>query len=185
MPTSPCSVIWLTGLSGAGKSTLSDLLKSALSEKGLPVIQLDGDALRAGVSRDLAFAQLDRDENIRRAAEIAKLICQQGFIVICSFITPLNSQRALARQIIGKSFFEVSLECSIAELKRRDPKGLYARAATGEILNFTGISAPYEAPENPEARLRTDELSPNVVLSQLLGFLTDAQIGLNTSSSPR
>jgi bifunctional enzyme CysN/CysC len=151
-------VFWFTGLSGAGKSTLSDLLRDRLRQESRNPIQVDGDALRGGLCKDLGFTQQDRDENIRRAAELAKLLANQGFIVLCTFISPLKQNRDLARTIVGESFVEVFVDCRVQETIRRDPKGLYARALRGEIPNFTGISAPYEEPETPDLHLRTDEI---------------------------
>lgn len=142
------AVVWLTGLSGAGKSTLSDATAAALRGMGRTVIQLDGDQLRAGLNSDLGFSPEDRDENIRRCAEIAKLLADQGAIVLCSLISPMRQQRAMAREIVGERFFEVFVSCPLEELVRRDPKGLYARAIRGEIPEFTGVSAPYEEPED-------------------------------------
>lgn len=123
------------------------------------MVQLDGDEVRAGIGKDLGFSEADRDENIRRVAEIANLICSQGFVVVCSLISPLARQREMARQIIGDRFVETHVNCSLDEVKRRDPKGLYARAMIGEIKLFTGISSPYEAPEHPDVLLDTVKLT--------------------------
>lgn len=169
-------VLWFTGLSGAGKSTLSDLLRDRLHEQGRNPIQVDGDALRSGLCKDLGFTQHDRDENIRRAAELAKLLANQGFIVLCTFISPLKQNRDLARSIVGEAFVEVYVDCRVQETIRRDPKGLYARAIKGEIPNFTGISAPYEAPENPDIHLRTDEIGIDECIGLLLRTIDSRRI---------
>ncbi len=151
-------VVWMTGLSGAGKSTISDLVRGELASRGLPVVQLDGDALRAGLCADLGFTEADRDENLRRAAEMAKLLAGQGLVVLCSFISPLASQRERVRATIGEAFVEVFVSAPLEVAMARDPKGLYARALRGEIPNFTGVGAPYEPPTSPDLRLETGQL---------------------------
>lgn len=149
-------VIWFTGLSGAGKTTLASGLEKILVAKGLQVFQLDGDRLRSGLNSDLGFSPQDREENIRRAAEVSAMMCDAGLIVLASFITPYQKDRNRARQIIGgKRFVEVYLECSLDVCMQRDVKGLYKKAAAGEIKQFTGLSAPYETPENPDLTLAT------------------------------
>ncbi len=154
------AVIWFTGLSGSGKSTLAGQLERVLFEQGKQVCVLDGDNLRRGLCSDLTFSPSDRKENIRRAGEVAKLFAEAGFICIAAFISPYSSERELARGIApsGK-FLEVFLNAPLAVCERRDPKGLYARARTGEIKDFTGVSAPYEPPRRPDLELRTDLLS--------------------------
>jgi bifunctional enzyme CysN/CysC len=154
-------VVWLTGLSGSGKSTLSGYLRTDLEARNVPVVQIDGDALREGLSSDLGFSDEDRQENIRRAAEIAKLLANQGMVVVCSLISPLAAQRARAREIVGSTFAEVHVECTVARCQERDPKGLYQRAAKGEIADFTGLTSRYERPENPELRIDTGSLPEN------------------------
>lgn len=171
IPFRPGMVVWLTGLSGAGKTTLADLLKGGLANLGLASIQLDGDIVRGGICRDLGFSEEDRDENIRRVSEIAKLLSQQGFIVLCSFISPLRKHRAMAREIVGERFLEVFLECPLDEVMRRDPKGLYARATQGNLAQFTGVSAPYEVPEAPDVHFNTSEMAPQEELNELLKLL--------------
>lgn len=145
--------IWLTGLSGSGKTSIATELATLLKKKGFSVVQLDGDHVRAGLNRDLGFSSEDRSENVRRIAEVASLLNAQGHFTICSLISPLRSQRELARKTV-QNFFEVFVDVSLEECIKRDPKGLYQRAKRGEILEFTGISAPYEAPESPELRLQ-------------------------------
>lgn len=150
-------VVWMTGLSGAGKTTLALALEKSTREKGFFAIVLDGDVMRDGINRDLGFSASDRTENIRRTAEIAKLFADQGLIVICSFITPQKSMRDMARRIIGASrFIEVYVNCPIEVCEQRDIKGLYEKARTGVIKEFTGVTAPYDIPENPDIEIHTD-----------------------------
>ncbi|SSC66827.1 sulfate adenylyltransferase subunit CysN [Ciceribacter selenitireducens] len=156
------AVIWLTGLSGSGKSTVANRLESLLHSLGYHTYLLDGDNIRHGLNRDLGFTDEDRVENIRRVAEVARLMADAGLIVIVSFISPFRSERQLAREMMAKGeFFEVFIDTPIEECARRDPKGLYRKAMSGEIKNFTGISSPYEPPENPELHLRTLGTDPN------------------------
>jgi len=154
------AVVWFTGLGGSGKSTLAGLLERALFEQGKQVCVLDGDNLRRGLCSDLTFSPDGRKENIRRAGEVAKLFAEAGFICIAAFISPYGSERDLARGIAPEGkFLEVYLNAPLEVCEQRDPKGLYAKARTGEIKNFTGISAPYEPPTKPELELRTDLLT--------------------------
>jgi bifunctional enzyme CysN/CysC len=151
----PCCV-WLTGLSGAGKSTIADLLERKLHALGRHTFVLDGDNVRHGLNRDLGFTEADRVENIRRVAEVAKLMVDAGLIVIVSFISPYRSERALARSLFAPGeFYEIFVDTPIAECERRDPKGLYAKARRGEIKNFTGFDSAYEVPEAPDLTLDT------------------------------
>ncbi len=152
-------VIWFTGLSGAGKTTLSHKLYLALQQQNKPVFLLDGDVLRTGLNADLGFSETDRMENIRRSAEVAKFISNQNQIVICSFITPLESMRKLAREIIGeKKYIEIFVDCSLQACEIRDVKGLYKKARLNEIQNFTGISAIFEKPQNPSLIIDTEKI---------------------------
>jgi bifunctional enzyme CysN/CysC len=174
----PCA-IWFTGLSGAGKSTIANLVETALHERGHKTYLLDGDNVRHGLNRDLGFTDADRVENIRRVAEVAKLMIDAGLIVLVSFISPFRSERRLARTLIGgDEFVEVYVNAPLEVAEERDPKGLYRKARRGELKNFTGIDSPYEEPEQPDLELRTAELEPpeaaDVVLEHLsrLGFLT-------------
>lgn len=156
-------VLWLTGLSGAGKSTLAEAFA-----KGRPgVVILDGDALRAGMNSDLGFSEADRTENIRRVAELAKVLAGQGLTVVCSLISPMQHQRALARSIVGEPFREVFVRCSLETVALRDVKGLYAKAQAGEISNFTGITAAYEEPEAPDLVIDTEVVSVSDGLERL------------------
>ncbi len=163
------ATVWFTGLSGAGKSTIANLVEQKLHALGRHTFTLDGDNVRHGLNRDLGFTESDRIENIRRAAEAAKLMVEAGLIVLVSFISPYRGDRDAARALHGPGeFLEVFVDTPVDECRRRDPKGLYKRADAGLIPNFTGVSAPYEAPENPEIRLDTtsapaDQLAERVV----------------------
>lgn len=150
-------VIWLTGLSGSGKSSIANKLNKLLFDKKIYAVILDGDNTRLGINKDLSFSEVDRSENIRRVAEIAKLYVENGQVVIASFISPYKKDRFIAKNIISSDdFIEVYVNCTIAECEKRDVKGLYKRARNGEINNFTGISSPYEAPENADIEVDTD-----------------------------
>jgi adenylylsulfate kinase len=165
-------VIWMTGLSGSGKSTIAKGLEKSLQEHGILCMVLDGDNVRAGINNNLGFSDADRTENIRRIAEVAKLFLQCGVVTICCFVSPTQEIRNLARQIIGpEDFMEVFVNTPIEECERRDVKGLYAKARAGEIKDFTGINAPFEAPENPEVNLLTAGKSPEQSTADLLGRL--------------
>ncbi len=161
-------VIWLVGLSGSGKSTLARGLENALFDKGYLTQILDGDNLRSGVNSNLSFSGEDRLENIRRAAEVSKLFANCGIITICSLISPTSEARAMAKEIIGtEKYFEVYVNCPLAECEARDVKGLYKKARKGEITNFTGINAPFEAPEKPDLVIHTDRYPVDECLGQL------------------
>lgn len=151
--------VWLTGLSGAGKTTVALALAQALKAQGRAVAMLDGDQLRHGLNRDLGFTPEDRHENIRRTAEVARLMNEAGLIVIAAFISPYRADRAMAAAIVGaEQFIEVHISTPVAECEARDPKGLYAKARAGQIAQFTGVSAPYEAPLSPALSLDTQVL---------------------------
>jgi bifunctional enzyme CysN/CysC len=163
------AVLWFTGLSGAGKSTIADIVDRKLTAQGRHTYILDGDNVRHGLNRDLGFSEADRVENIRRAAEAARLMVDAGLIVLVSFISPYRSDRDAARERFESGeFIEIFVDTPIEECRRRDPKGLYARAIAGKIRNFTGIDAPYEAPENPELRLRTAEASAEALADRVI-----------------
>ena len=152
------AVLWFTGLSGSGKSTIAREVERRLFERGLQTMMLDGDQVRHGLSGDLGFSPYDRKENIRRIGEVARLFFEQGSLTLCTFVSPYTEDRDRVRGLLPEGrFIEVHVDCDIEVLKERDPKGLYERAENGEIENFTGVSAPYEAPESPEIRLETDE----------------------------
>ena len=153
--------IWLTGLPASGKSTLANLLEKRLHAEGRHTYLLDGDNVRHGLNRDLGFTEADRVENIRRVAEVARLMVDAGLVVIVSFISPFRSERRLARALFRPGeFVEVFVDTPLEECERRDPKGLYARARRGEVKNFTGIDSPYEAPEAAEVHVRTESRTP-------------------------
>jgi bifunctional enzyme CysN/CysC len=170
----PGCVIWLTGLSGSGKTTIASELERELFNQGKHAYVLDGDNMRHGLCSDLAFSPSDRKENIRRAGEVAKVLADAGIICITAFISPYQSDRELARTIApaGK-FLEVYLNAPLEVCELRDPKGLYAKARAGTIKEFTGVSAPYEAPVKPELELRTDELKPGECVSLILVRLNE------------
>ena len=156
----PCC-IWFTGLSGSGKSTIANELEKRLHAAGRHTYLLDGDNVRHGLNRDLGFTEADRVENIRRIAEVARLMVDAGLIVIVSFISPFRAERRMARELFGgDEFLEVFVETPLLECERRDPKGLYAKARRGELRNFTGIDSPYEPPEAADVRVDTMRLSP-------------------------
>ncbi|HLO62747.1 MAG TPA: adenylyl-sulfate kinase [Azonexus sp.] len=162
--------VWLTGLSGAGKSTLAISLERVLVDAGRAVYVLDGDNVRHGLNSDLGFSPKDRQENIRRISEVARLMNDAGLIVITAFISPYRDDRRMARNIIGSErFLEVYLSTPLAVCEARDPKGLYQRARRGEVPDFTGINAPYEAPEAPELVLNTDEIRVDEAVGALIG----------------
>jgi adenylylsulfate kinase len=165
-------VIWLTGLSGSGKSTIAQHLERRLYNEGFFAQVLDGDNIRSGINSNLGFSPEDRTENIRRIAEIAKLYLNSGIITLNSFISPTVEIRQQAREIIGADdFIEVYINAPIEVCEERDVKGLYKKARAGEIRGFTGIDAPYEAPENPDIEIRTDERSLSESIHQLFNYL--------------
>ncbi len=154
-------VIWFTGLSGAGKTTLASHLEKRLFELSYFCQILDGDNVRSGINKNLEFTEEDRIENIRRIAEVSKLFMNCGIILLCSFISPTNEMRSMAKEIIGEDdFLEVFVDTPLEVCENRDPKGLYKKARAGEIKNFTGISAPFEIPEAPF--LRVDNTNPDI-----------------------
>ena len=165
-------VIWLTGLSGAGKSTVADAFERRLYNKGIHSYILDGDNMRTGLNRDLGFTEGDRVENIRRTAEVAKLMADAGLVVIVALISPFRSERSMARSLLGgQGFAEVFLDVSLEVAESRDPKGLYKKARRGELPNFTGIDSPYEAPESADLSLDTSQLSIDECVDLLEGLL--------------
>ena len=171
--------IWLTGLSGSGKSTVAVALERKLLELGHAAYRLDGDNVRLGLNAGLGFSREDREENIRRVSEVAKLFADSGLICVVCFISPYRADRERARQIheaAGLPFFEVFIDCPLEEAERRDPKGLYKKARAGEIKSFTGISDPYEAPAEPSLRLPTAELTIAEEVDRAVTFLKDQRI---------
>ncbi|HVH07207.1 MAG TPA: adenylyl-sulfate kinase [Myxococcota bacterium] len=164
--------LWLTGLSGSGKSTVAVAAEHALVERGRLSYVLDGDNVRHGLNKNLGFSPEDRTENIRRIAEVAKLFTDAGVIVLTSFISPYRADRDAARAIFGEGdFVEVFVSTSLETCEERDPKGLYKKARAGQIPDFTGISAPYEAPERPELVLDTGKLAVPESVAALLRYL--------------
>lgn len=167
----PC-IVWLTGLSGSGKSTVSNALESELTRLGAHTYLLDGDNMRHGLNKDLGFSDRDREENIRRVAEVARLFVDAGIIVITAFISPFQRDRDMARNLMEEGeFIEVFIDTPLDECERRDPKGLYKKARAGLIANFTGIDSAYESPVMPEVHLRTVGKTPQELVEQLLSYL--------------
>lgn len=165
-------VVWLTGLSGSGKSTIAIELERALYERGIRSYVLDGDNIRHGLNKNLGFSQEDRQENIRRIGEVAKLFIDAGLFALTAFISPYRDDREMAKRLFDdREFIEVYVKCPLEECEKRDPKGLYSKARKGEIKDFTGVSAPYEAPLNPKLVLETDKWSPAECVEQILAFL--------------
>ena len=165
--------VWFTGLSGSGKSTIANLLDKRLNAEGRHTYLLDGDNVRHGLNRDLGFTEADRVENIRRVAEVARLMVDAGLIVLVSFISPFRSERQMARNLFAEGTFkEAFVDAPIEECERRDAKGLYALARTGKLKNFTGVDSPYEPPQAPEAHLLTAELDPDACVEAILKILS-------------
>lgn len=155
-------VLWFTGLSASGKSTIANNVEKELNKKQYNSYILDGDNVRSGLNKDLGFSPADRNENIRRIIEVSKLFVDSGKIVLCSFISPYRNDREMAREILGEHFVEIFVNTPIEECIRRDPKGLYKMAISGEIKNFTGVSAPYEKPLMPEILIENLSLKESV-----------------------
>lgn len=163
--------IWMSGLSGAGKSTIANALEKRLYTMGKKTMLLDGDNVRMGLNSNLGFSDEDRVENIRRIAEVAKLMNDAGLIVITAFISPYRQDRRNAKKIIGEGFREVYVSTSIAECEKRDVKGLYKAAREGKIAHFTGITSPYEAPERPDVAVDTAEMDVEACVDHILNQL--------------
>ena len=167
-------VLWFTGLSGAGKSTIANLVEKRLFALGRHTALLDGDNVRHGLNRDLGFTDTDRVENIRRVGEVARLMADSGLIVLVSFISPFRSERQMARDLLPDGeFLEVFIDTPLVDAEKRDVKGLYKKARRGEIKHFTGISSPYEEPENPELRIDTTKLSAEQAAELIVAQLED------------
>ena len=168
----PPVTFWLTGLSGAGKSTIAFDLERLLRKDGRPCAVLDGDNLRCGLNRDLGFSERDRRENVRRAAEVARVMNDVGLVVVTSFVSPLREDRATARAIVGETrFVEVHVSTALQVCESRDPKGLYRKARRGELADFTGVSAPYEPPLAPALAVDTAKLPHGGAAALLLAYL--------------
>lgn len=167
-------ILWFTGLSASGKSSIANALAKELFDRGNQAFVLDGDNIRHGLNKDLGFDEQSRKENIRRIGEVSKLFVESGQIVLTAFISPYKEDRALVRSLVDEGeFIEVYVKCSIEECERRDPKGLYKKARNNEIPNFTGISAPYEAPDNPEIVVDSEKYSIEECKNQLIEFLLE------------
>lgn len=170
-------VLWFTGLSGSGKSTIANLVEKKLHTQGRHTYLLDGDNVRHGLNRDLGFTDVDRVENIRRIGEVARLMVDAGLIVLTSFISPYKAERQLARELLGEGeFVEIYVDTPLEVCEKRDVKGLYAKARSGEITNFTGIDAPYETPEQPDIHVNTAEMSPEEAADRIIEFLAEGEI---------
>ncbi|WP_145471575.1 adenylyl-sulfate kinase [Staphylococcus pettenkoferi] len=170
------ATLWFAGLSGSGKSTISVELEKALFERKKHAFRLDGDNVRHGLNKNLDFSPEDRQENIRRIGEVSKLMVDAGLITITAFISPYREDRDNVRAILDDDeFIEIYTQCSVEECERRDPKGLYKKARTGEIPEFTGISAPYEEPRNPEITIDTEQLDVKDAVTQILNYLEEHQ----------
>ena len=171
------AILWFTGLSGAGKSTLANAVNSALFEQGLACYVLDGDNIRHGLCNDLGFSDADREENIRRIGEVAKLFLDGGVVVLTAFVSPFRADRDRARALVEQGdFVEIFCDADLAVCEERDTKGLYAKARAGEIKEFTGVSSPYEQPENPELVVATGQGSLDGCVTQVLDYLLEKGI---------
>lgn len=179
----PC-LLWFTGLSGSGKSTIANALDVALHERGYHTFLLDGDNVRHGLNRDLGFSDEDRVENIRRIGEVSKLFTDSGLIVLSAFISPFTSDRRMVRNLFpAGEFIEVFMDTPLSTCEERDPKGLYEKARAGRIRDFTGIDSPYEAPERPEVRLDTSEMTVDACIERLIGYLLERELILQNGHS--
>ena len=166
------AILWFTGLSGAGKSTLANAVNGALFERGLACYVLDGDNIRHGLCKDLGFSDADREENIRRIGEVSKLFLDAGIVVLTAFVSPFKADRDKARALVeAGDFIEIHCAADLGVCEERDTKGLYAKARAGAIKDFTGISSPYEAPENPELKVDTGSQSLEACVAQVIGHL--------------
>lgn len=167
-------LMWFTGLSGSGKSTIANVVEQELHRQGIKTYTLDGDNIRNGINSDLTFAPEDRTENIRRIAQIAKLMVDGGLVVLAAFVSPYKKDRENIRNIVKDvNFVEVFINTSVEECERRDVKGLYKKARAGEIKNMTGISAPYEAPENPDIEIKTEEETVEQAVKRIVHFINN------------
>ena len=170
------AVVWFTGLSGAGKSTIAHSVEERLFQTGCLSYVFDGDNVRHGLCSDLGFSAEDRTENIRRIAEMCNLFVDASVIALTAFISPLHNDREMVRKLMGKDFIEVYCRCPIEVCETRDVKGLYKKARAGEIKDFTGISAPYEAPENPDLVIDTDKISLDKSVEQVMDLLVERKV---------
>ena len=166
--------VWLTGLSGSGKTTIANFVSRQLHNGGVYTQVLDGDNIRLGINKNLSFTDQDRKENIRRIAEVAKLFVEAGVVTFCCFVSPTREMRKLAKNVIGENdFFEVFVSTNLETCETRDVKGLYKKARRGEIKDFTGVSSPFESPENPDLVLNTEDKSINEIGNTLISILNN------------
>lgn len=164
--------LWFTGLSGSGKSTIANAVEQALFAEGFHTYILDGDNIRNGINKDLDFSESGRNENIRRIGEVAKLFCDAGIIVLAAFVSPFKKDREILKSLMGDQFYEIYVDAPVEVCEQRDVKGLYKKARAGEISNFTGISSPFEAPENPDIHIRTHEESIEESTLKVVNYIT-------------
>jgi adenylylsulfate kinase len=165
-------LIWFTGLSGSGKSTLAVQLEAALHARGFKTYLLDGDNIRSGLNKDLSFTDEAREENIRRISEVCKLFLDAGVVLLSAFISPFKADRAQVKEIVGdENYIEVFVDAPLEVCEQRDVKGLYRKARAGEVRNFTGISSPYEKPEQPDVVIATDKISVEEAIEVLMGVI--------------
>lgn len=178
------ALLWFTGLSGSGKSTLAHALENRLFQMGVRSYVLDGDNVRCGLNKDLGLSPEDRKENIRRIAEVAKLMVDAGILVFAAFIAPYRQSRTFIRELMAEvPYYECYVKCALETCESRDPKGLYKKARVGEIKNMTGISAPYEEPENPDLAIETDKCSLDECIDSMIQFLVNRKIIVFRNSS--
>lgn len=179
------AIVWLTGLPASGKTTIAKELEKSLHEEGVHTYILDGDNVRHGLNKDLGFSREDRQENIRRIAETAKLLMDAGIITICAFVSPYEEDRATARDLVDDNeFIEVHVKCPVGVCSQRDPKGLYRKALAGELKGLTGVDDPYEAPENADIVIETDRLNISESVARVIGFLRESGLIPHPISDP-
>ncbi len=164
--------LWFTGLSGSGKSTIANAVEQALFAEGFHTYILDGDNIRNGINKDLDFSESGRNENIRRIGEVAKLFCDAGIVALAAFVSPFKKDREILKGLMGDQFYEIFVDAPVEVCEQRDVKGLYKKARAGEISNFTGISSPFEAPENPDIHIRTHEESIKESTLKVVSYIT-------------
>lgn len=170
----PSFVLWFTGLSGSGKSTIANAVDEQLFKMKIHTYTLDGDNIRSGINKDLNFTENDRNENLRRIAEVAKLFVNAGIITIASFISPTDRDRRMVKEIVGEQyFFEIYIDTPIELCEQRDPKGLYKKARAGKIKNFTGIDSPYEIPKNPDLHIHTKNVNVEDCVKKVITFVKE------------
>lgn len=164
--------LWFTGLSGSGKSTIANAVEQALFADSFHTYILDGDNIRNGINKDLDFSEAGRNENIRRIGEVANLFCDAGIVVLAAFVSPFKKDREILKGLMGDQFIEIYVDAPVEVCEQRDVKGLYKKARAGEISNFTGISSPFEAPENPDIHIRTDQENIQEATQKVVSYIT-------------